>query len=157
MDSGGASGQPRFRPATEADVASLLDLEGKFYAEESYPFDYDDAHTSIVRLLREPERGRIWVAESEGLLIGYLILTFGYSIEFHGVDALVDELYLEPEARGRGTGTQALALAERTCVELGIRSLHLEVERKRTRAQEMYRKCGFKDHNRYLMTKLLSK
>ena len=147
--------ETNFRPATETDATSLLDLESRFFAGEGYPFDRSEARAAIIRLLREPERGRIWVAIHEERLAGYLILTFGYSIEFHGIDALVDELYLEPEVRGRGLGKKALALAEAACIELGIRSLHLEVERGKAAAQELYRKCGFKDHDRYLMTKLL--
>ena len=145
----------QFRPASEADIASLVGMESRFYAGEGYPFSPVEARELLTRLLHEPERGRVWVAAGEDRLVGYLMLTFGYSIEFHGVDALVDELYLEPEVRGRGLGKQALVLAEATCIQLGIRSLHLEVERGNVPAQELYRKFGFKDHDRYLMTKLL--
>jgi len=38
---------------------------------------------------------------------------------------------------------------------LGVKALHLEVERTNTAAQAFYRKIGFKDHSRYLMTKWL--
>jgi GNAT superfamily N-acetyltransferase len=151
----GADGKLDYRPATEEDVDALLQLQAHFYSGEGYPFDRVRAGEAIVRLLREPERGRIWVAMQSNLAVGYLILTFGYSIEFGGIDALVDELYLEPGARGLGLGKRALALAEATCVQLGIRSIHLAVERRNTSAHEMYRKSGFKDHDRYLMTKFL--
>src|SRR5262245_22945752 len=119
----------RFRPATEADTPALVAMESRFYEGEGYPFDPEEGRALRTRLLREPEKGRIWVAADRGRLAGYLILTFGYSIEFHGVDALVDELYFEPDVRGMGLGKQALAIAEAACIELGIRSLHLEVER----------------------------
>jgi ribosomal protein S18 acetylase RimI-like enzyme len=33
--------------------------------------------------------------------------------------------------------------------------LHLEVERANTAAQGVYRRAGFKDHDRYLLTKWL--
>ena len=39
------------------------------------------------------------------------------------------------------------------CRTEGIAALHLEVERANTIAQEVYRKQGFKDHDRYLLTK----
>jgi ribosomal protein S18 acetylase RimI-like enzyme len=38
---------------------------------------------------------------------------------------------------------------------LGVHTLHLEVERKNVRAHHLYRKMGFEDHDRYLMTKWL--
>jgi ribosomal protein S18 acetylase RimI-like enzyme len=145
-----------FHPARESDVDSLVELESHFYAEEGYAFDRAKSQASISRLLREPNRGRIWVAAPHDKAAGYLILTFGYSIEFGGLDAIVDELYFAPESRRQGLGKLALALAEAACIELGIRSLHLEVERENVSAQDLYRKSGFKDHNRYLMTKFLS-
>jgi len=141
------------RAATESDVDSVLELETAFYAGEGYPFDVDEARTLLTRLLREPERGQIWVAERGNELVGYFILTFGYSIEFHGIDGLLDELYVRPEARGLGLGKRALALAETICRELGIRALHLAVEHRNSSAQELYRQAGFKEHDRYLMTK----
>lgn len=144
-----------FRFAIDKDLDLLLGLEERFYAGEGYPFDIAAARRATLRLLREPERGRIWLAIHGEQLVGYVILTFAYSIEFHGLNAFVDELYMEPEARGLGLGTKALALAEAACVELGISYLHLEVERRKVDVQEMYRKHGFKDHDRFLMTKTL--
>ena len=38
----------------------------------------------------------------------------------------------------------------------GVRALHLEVERRNTRAQEIYRKAGFVDREHYLMTRRLA-
>jgi ribosomal protein S18 acetylase RimI-like enzyme len=34
-----------------------------------------------------------------------------------------------------------------------VTALHLEVERKNKAAQEFYRRIGFQDHDRYLMTR----
>jgi ribosomal protein S18 acetylase RimI-like enzyme len=144
-----------FRTASAADVDLLVNLEVRFYAGENYPFDAAEARTLLVRLLHEPQRGRVFVAVRGSELVGYLILTFCYSMEFHGINAIVDELYIQPDARGLGLGKRALALAETTCIEMGIRALHLEVERRNTTAQELYRSRGFKDHDRYLMTKFL--
>ena len=101
-----------FRAATEADLPALVELGRQFYREEGYPYDEAMARAALQRLLGEPQRGRIWIAPRGGRLVGYLILTFGYSIEFHGVDALIDEVYVEPEFRGSGLGTRAIALAE---------------------------------------------
>jgi ribosomal protein S18 acetylase RimI-like enzyme len=145
-----------FRAATEADMDLLLNLETGFYTEEKYPFDVLEARTLLLRLVHEPQRGRIFVAERGNELVGYIVLTFAFSIEFHGINAIVDELYIQPDARGLGLGKRALELAEKTCTELGIRALHLEVERRNTKAQQLYRSRGFKDHDRYLMTKFLT-
>ncbi|HEX2680374.1 MAG TPA: hypothetical protein VHQ03_03690 [Candidatus Dormibacteraeota bacterium] len=36
---------------------------------------------------------------------------------------------------------------------MGVHALHLEVTHANTGAQQLYRKFGFEDHDRYLMTK----
>jgi ribosomal protein S18 acetylase RimI-like enzyme len=90
-----------------------------------------------------------------GNLAGYIVLTLGYSLEFHGRDAFVDELFVLPEYRHRDVGTQALPFIGQQCRLLGVHALHLEVERGNTAAQRLYRGLGFRDHDRYLMTKWL--
>ena len=49
-----------------------------------------------------------------------------------------------------------MAFAETQCRAVGVRALHLEVERDNTNARALYRKVGFVDHDRYLMTKRIS-
>jgi len=144
-----------FRSALEEDLDFLLALQERFYAEENYPYDIAVARRATLRLLRESEFGRVWLAIHHEQPVGYLILTFAYSIEFHGLDAFVDELYMDPSARGFGLGNKALALAEQACIELDIHYMHLEVERRKVNLHEMYRKYGFKENNRFLMTKAL--
>ncbi|MCA1563981.1 MAG: GNAT family N-acetyltransferase, partial [Acidobacteria bacterium] len=73
------------------------------------------ARTAIVRLLDEPDRGRIWAATGAQGLVGYVVLTLGYSLEYHGIDSFVDELYVVPKERGHGLGKRGLALVETEC------------------------------------------
>lgn len=142
-----------FRPATPGDVAPFLVLQRAFYADDGYPFREAEARANLLRLLADPNLGRVWVTEDAGTVVGYVVLTFGFSLEFRGRDAFLDELYLAPGHRGRGLGQKALALVEAACREMGVRALHLEVEKHKTAAQALYRKIGFDDHDRYLMTK----
>ena len=48
-----------------------------------------------------------------------------------------------------------IAQTEEICSERNISGLHLEVERANARAQALYRRVGFLDHDRYLLTKWL--
>jgi ribosomal protein S18 acetylase RimI-like enzyme len=84
-----------------------------------------------------------------------VILTLGYSFEFRGRDAFVDELYIEPEFRRRGLGRRAMEFLEERARALGVNAVHLEVDRGNDAAAELYRRAGYADQGRFLMTKWL--
>jgi GNAT superfamily N-acetyltransferase len=44
--------------------------------------------------------------------IGYIVLTLGDSLEYHGRDAFVDEIYIRESHRGKGIGAQAIKFVE---------------------------------------------
>ena len=145
----------QFRPATEADLDEFLALHERFFAEEGYPYHRERIVAAARELLSTPDRGRLMVLDVDGSIAGYLVVTFGFSLEFHGRDAFVDELYIAEPFRGRGAGTRALEVAEEICREAGIAALHLEVEHENARAIELYRRAGYAEHTRHLMTKRL--
>jgi diamine N-acetyltransferase len=145
-----------FRPATDADLDAILAMMRQYYAEDGYPFVESDARQAALALSREDRFGRLWVARVDGRAVGYLAVTLGFSLEFGGRDAFIDELYIDPCYRGRGLGRQVIAVAETYCRQNGVRALHLEVERHRAPALKLYRRAGFEDHDRYLMTKAIS-
>jgi ribosomal protein S18 acetylase RimI-like enzyme len=147
--------QPPFRPATTADETALIELMREFYQEGRMPFDEPAARAALRGVLADPALGRAMLIELEGALAGYLVVCFGWSLEFHGRDAFVDELYLRERFRGRGIGARALEVAAEVCRTSGVRALHLEVEKSNKRAQSVYRRTGFADRSHYLMTRRL--
>ena len=80
------------------------------------------------------------------------MLSLGFSIEHGGRDGFIDDLYLVPAARGMGLGRALLAFAVGEAEKLGIRMLHLEVEPGNDRAHDLYRRNGFTESGRRLMS-----
>lgn len=144
-----------FRLAVPADLDDLLALQRDYYAEDGYRFDPPVAREAFARLLAEPALGQAWLAEGGGRVVAYVVLTLGWSLEFGGRDAFVDELYVTPAARGGGLGRAGLAAAEAGARALGVRTLHLEVEDGKAAALAMYRRNGFAEHGRALLKKSL--
>jgi ribosomal protein S18 acetylase RimI-like enzyme len=141
--------------AGEPDVAELIAMMAAFYAELGESFDAERAERALRDLLEDPSHGVAWVFRVEGRAAGYLVVTHGYSLEFAGRLAVVDEVYTVPEMRGQGLGAQALVLAEKHCRRRGISALRLEVHRENRRALALYERHGYEAHDRYLMTKWL--
>ena len=145
-----------FRSASLADVPAVLAHQRAFYAADGYAFDEAVARTAIEGLLGDSERGRLWVLAEGDVVVGYLAVTFGWSLEWGGRDAFVDELYLVPSHRGAGLGRVAIALAEDACRAAGVHALHLEVERENARGRTLYARTGFADTDRLLLTRRIT-
>jgi len=145
------------RPAAAEDEQSLLRMMGSLAEQEPGAYFFDEAVVREVlrKLLVSPDLGRAWVFLDEETLVGYIVLTFGYSFEYHGRDSFIDELYIEPQYRRQGIGKRAMQFVEERARELGVNAIHLEVDQGNDPAAELYRRSGYDDHSRFLMTKWL--
>ena len=148
---------PTYRTAQLSDLAILLQFIQEFYPLEHIPFDREAVGAALEDILQDASLGRVWLIQVDEKPIGYVVLTLGYSLEYLGRDAFVDELYIQSGYRRQGIGAHTLKFIEDRCQELGVKALHLEVARENIKAQTLYRKVGYKDHDRYLMTKWLKK
>ena len=142
--------------ATPADLDALLVLMRHMQIDDpwSEPFNESIVRRNLAELLHNSTCGLIYLARDAQTPVGYLIICFDYSLEYRGKGAWIDELFVEPSHRGQGIGTQLLDLAETASREHDAKCLHLEVNLG-NRAIELYRRRGFVDHQRYLMSKWL--
>ena len=140
------------RTATPADIPSLVGLMEEFYRESGFSLQPERAKAAFQRLLDDPALGRIWICEQKKDAVGYIVLTLGFSMEYGGRDAFVDDLFLRPGFRGSGLGRQLLGTLISECGRIGVRALHLEVGRANQRAQSLYRAHGFQDNDRQLLS-----
>ena len=144
-----------FRIASHRDVEAVLAMQRPYYENDGYLFEADLAQAALERLIDDPDLGRVWVAVVEERVVGYLVVTLGFSLEYAGRDAFVDELVFAETHRGQGFGGRALDAAEAYAREQGVRALHLEVERHLDGARRLYERAGFVDQDRFLLTKRL--
>jgi GNAT superfamily N-acetyltransferase len=141
--------------ARREHVPLIVGWMAQLAAQDAMRFDERVGREALERLLDSPDFGQVWLLQLDAEPAGYVVLTFGYSLEFGGRDAFVDELFVAEGMRGHGLGSHAIEFASETCRALGIRALHLEVDHDNPRAQSLYRRSGFVDHDRYLMTRRL--
>ena len=141
-----------FRFAGQADSAALLPLMKDFYAFERLQFDADRTSALLLQLIENQQFGRLILFDESGSLVGYMVLGFGFSLEFHGRDCFIDEFYVVPAYRSRGIGQAAVAFAVEVCRSEGIKAVHLEADHINVRGYEFYKRLGFKSHPRHLMT-----
>ena len=148
--------RPAVRGAERRDLDALLPLVEQFQEFERIPFDAADARQNLARLLDEPRLGQVLLAELDGQAIGYAILTYGYDLEFGGMDAYLTDLFLVDAERDRGHGTWLLGKVEESARHAGVQALHLMVAPSNHRAHHVYYRAGFRASPRLFLTKLLS-
>jgi diamine N-acetyltransferase len=143
------------RSATLTDLDHLIPLVREFYSFEKLAFDELHYRKLASVLISDPAVGRLLMGFEGNEIAGYAVVGFGFSMEFGGRDSLLDELYVTQDFRGRGAGSQLISAVEEICHAEEIRALHLEADHFNVRVHEYYKRLGFRDHERHLMTKWL--
>jgi ribosomal protein S18 acetylase RimI-like enzyme len=144
-----------FQLLSDHEIPTLLEMMREFYSQQEMRFDETAASQTINNVLKNPELAQIYLIFRGAELAGYFALTFCFSLEFHGRFALFDELYLREPFRRQKLGKAVVAFAEDLSKKAGIKAMRLEVGRENAAAQALYRRCGFEEDARNLMTKWL--
>lgn len=148
---------PTIRGAGIRDLDVLVPLVQAFQAFERIPFDEAAARRNLGTLLEDARLGQVLLAEDGAApAIGYAILTYGYDLEFGGMDAYLTDLFLVESQRGRGQGQWLLREAERAARDAGVQALHLMVAPHNHRAHHIYHQAGFHVSPRLFLTKLFA-
>ena len=144
------------RIARVEDVPALVALMADFYLEAGYTLPRDVATRAFTTLLGEPSRGRIWLVDVGTKSVGYIVLTFGFSMEYGGLRGFIDDFYVRREMRGRGLGAAALQTVTQTCRDLGVRALLVETGPEDHPARGVYARAGFEESGRMLLGQALA-
>jgi GNAT superfamily N-acetyltransferase len=139
------------RRATAADADAIASLAKAFHAEDRHPLTALGV-SALIAMLHDAELGRILALTANKCICGYGALCFGYSVEYGGRDAFIDDIYVAPELRGRGYGTRLFAALEAEARAAGCRALHLEIM-PGNRAEQWYRRLGYGDRASLLLSK----
>jgi GNAT superfamily N-acetyltransferase len=142
-----------FTEAKESEMRVILEMMRAFCALDSYPFDVEIRRENLSQFIANRELGRLFLIRNEQDIVGYIALTFGYSFEYQGRDAFIDEFYIRDDFRSQGVGKATLDFVEGEARRLGVHAIHLEVEGHNKAADGLYRRKGFVGNNRALLTK----
>src|SRR5262249_290710 len=100
------------RPAVAWSFRDGGNVSPKGNADESESdvlFDGVSARAALSHLIANPSCGVVWLLNVEHEGAGYIVLTIGFSMEYGGLDALVDDLFVRSRFRRKGFGRAALA------------------------------------------------
>jgi GNAT superfamily N-acetyltransferase len=139
--------EPAIRIATASDRDAVVELLVAQLRDHAIPTPAGDVARTVDALLTRPHRACVLVAVA-GRAVGVAALSFAWPIEHGGRGAWLEELYVLPEARGRGTGERLLQAALGVARARGVVAVDLEVERDHARVASLYARHGFRPLDR---------
>jgi ribosomal protein S18 acetylase RimI-like enzyme len=128
----------RADPEDAGDVARLLH---DFNTEFGEPTPGISALTGYARQLLE--QGEMTVLLAGGGPDGIALIRLRPSVWTGGPEAHLQELYVVPRRRGRGTGRALLEATMRVAREAGASGIDLNTGTTDTAARALYESCGF--------------
>lgn len=129
------------RRAGATDVDRLIAMHREFCRADAHHFNEGAARRALRPLLADDLLGMVWMAEGDAGG-GYAVVTWGWSVESGGRDALLDEIYAEPRDAGIGSGLLVAVLA--ALEERGdVSRIFLETEAQNVAARRLYARHGF--------------
>lgn len=137
------------RLAQPADADALVQLVREYCIEDHHEFREARVRSALSHLLEDDSFGLVWVIGDP--LAGYAVVTWGYSLESGGRDALLDEVYVRE--RGRGTGARLLRAAIDDAIARGMKRMFLETEAGNRGARRFYTRLGFAVENSVWMSR----
>jgi ribosomal protein S18 acetylase RimI-like enzyme len=143
-------------PVRSDDAPLLARYMRDLYAHDDPPPDEARWLAALQQLLADRRLGWASVIRLDSQPVGYAVITIGYSLEFYGGEAFLDELYIAADQRGRGIGREVVRQIETVLRAQGVGALHLEVEEDNSAAQQLYEASGFRyRRHMHLMSKRL--
>lgn len=140
--------------ARPADLDRLEKLVAAYHAFEGIESDEPTRRAALAPLLEGTPHGVAYLIGPKVAPVGYIVVSFGYSVELGGIDGFIDEFFIREKVRGRGMGSEVLMTLLPALSEHGVKALHLEVAHDNAAAKRLYQRAGFEPRETYhLMTR----
>ena len=80
----------------------------EFYAESGYDLNHAQATAAFQAILADEGLGHVWLIQDGELAVGHVVVTYRFGMEYSGLIACIDDLYVMPAHRNKGLSTAAL-------------------------------------------------
>jgi GNAT superfamily N-acetyltransferase len=135
-------------PARPEEAPLVVEMLAAQLEEHAIPLAPDLLAEAVSGALLDDGRALILVARDAGRPVGIAFLSFQWTLERGGRVLWLEELYVLPERRGRGTGALLLQATLDVARARRCRAVELEIEASHARAANLYARAGFQPLDR---------
>jgi ribosomal protein S18 acetylase RimI-like enzyme len=132
------------REATVQDIPFLIDFQLKMALEtENITLEISDLSQGIQRLLKDPTKGKYYVAVENEEPVACLMTTFEWSDWRNGTVLWIQSVYVEKAFRGKGVYKSMYEFIRKLTEESAdLRGIRLYVDKTNHAAQKVYEGLG---------------
>ena len=123
-------------------------------ADESL-FDLMKVQRELESLIDDQFSGIVWLIFAEDDIVGYAILTFGFSLKKGGRLAVIDELFIDPRSMDTDAADDAILFIEQQAKCLGARVLIFEFGESNSEYSNLLDRRGYKNTSVRSVVKVL--
>ncbi len=148
----------RIRDAAPADAAIVAEFNSRLaFESEGMRLDPDLVGPGVEAMLADASKGRYWVAEADGRVVGQIMVTYEWSDWRNGMIWWIQSVYVHGDYRRSGVFSALYrhveSLARQDPEVCGIR---LYVERENARAQRTYKSLGMNETDYRVMQSMFT-
>jgi GNAT superfamily N-acetyltransferase len=130
------------RPACTEEIEEMLPLIRaycRFYDTEPN----DDGLREMFRtLITDPSQGAVFIARDDGRAVGFATVDWKWSSLKAARIGYLEDLFVDPEVRGKGIADALLEACAERCRELGMPAMEWQTAPDNHRAQKVYNRTG---------------
>ena len=134
----------QIREAIESDAGQIAEFNARLASEtEAIQLLPDVVGPGVEAMLADPSKGRYWVAEAGGRIVGQIMVTYEWSDWRNGMIWWIQSVYVHGEYRRSGVFSTLYRHVESLArKDPGVCGIRLYVERENSRARQTYASLG---------------
>lgn len=109
--------------AKAKDEDRLISLLVRAQEEAQTARTEDELRQAYGPLLRENPLGAVWLIGPERAPLGYMSVSFSWSVQLSGPEAWLTGIYVRPSVRRRGIGTEVIHAITASLGRSGVRAI----------------------------------
>ncbi len=137
------------RKATINDLESILTLVIGFreYLNLKSPSE-SKFRNGLEKLISGNDAEFFVVSNNKNVIFGYILLRYRFSMWASGLEARIEDLFVSPSDRQKGTGKELVKYAIQKVTEKGCVTICLDTNENNPVTMNMYTQLGFKAHKK---------
>jgi len=133
-----------------ADLDALVPLFDAYRVFYRQPSDLVLARDYLVRRLEAGEYAGFLARDARGRAVGFALMSGSFTSVGLKRIWILNDIYVDPQMRGGGTGGALMASVEAFARETGAGRIDLFTARTNTTAQSVYRRAGWVEETDFL-------